>query len=129
MTVNRERLYKTSIFISLREQRKKLYHFLTLREERDRNFPNNAILCMTRLTRFATQRSTGHNEEYLRIFSATKRIAKRVREVGSSPENNMTCYLIAYVYKADSGKHQLAPVRKVIHRYRPEKHRKKLLSI
>ena len=75
---------------------------------------------MTRLTRFATQRSTGHNEEYLRIFSATKRIAKRVREVGSSPENNMTCYLIAYVYKADSGKHQLAPVRKVIDRYRPE---------
>ena len=48
-------------------------------------------------------------------------MTKKIREVGSSPENNMTCYLITYVYIADSQKHQLAPVRKVIHRYRPEK--------
>ena len=47
-------------------------------------------------------------------------MAKRIREVGSSAENNMTCYLITYVYTADSEKHQLAPVKKVIHRYRPE---------
>ena len=37
---------------------KKLYPLITLREERDRNFPNKGILCMNRLTRFATQRST-----------------------------------------------------------------------
>ena len=47
-------------------------------------------------------------------------MAKRIREAGSSPENNMTCYLITYVFKADSEKYQLAPVRKVIDRYRPE---------
>ena len=81
---------------------------------------------MARLTRFATQRSTGHIEEYLRIFSATKRIAKRVREVGSSPKNNITCSLITYVFKADSEKHQLAPVRKVIHRYTDRKTQKEI---